>query len=106
MVVVRGEIDLKTEGAFREALDTPLPEPGTGLLICDLSQVTFLSAGALTVLVETKQRLASRGASLGVIATRRNVVRVFELTGLVEHLNVGADLASLVWGEAHPRCNR
>jgi anti-anti-sigma factor len=112
MVVVafRGEIDLASAGVFRDALNSAAADPGTRLLVCDLSQVTFLGAVGLTILSQTKERLDDRDATLRVITRRRNVVRVFAVTGLTRHLGVHSDLTDAVWDDADtwtgPRAGR
>jgi anti-sigma B factor antagonist len=80
-VVVRpsGELDLATVGELEGALSDAC---GTGLdVVVDLSDVEFVDARTLGVLVAASRRLASGGCPLSIVGLRPRVRRVFQLTG-------------------------
>jgi anti-anti-sigma factor len=78
-----GELDLSTVGALEEALGDAC---GSGLdVVVDLSDVDFVDARTLGVLVATSRRLEAAGCPLSIVTPRPWVRRVFELTGS-EHL--------------------
>lgn len=81
-VVVRpcGELDLSTVADLQDALSEAC---GSGLdVVVDLSDVDFVDARTLGVLVAASQRLAAGGCPLSIVGTSREVRRVFQLTGL------------------------
>ncbi|BCB82688.1 STAS domain-containing protein [Phytohabitans suffuscus] len=92
VVSVAGEVDLATEDAFRQALVAAAADPGTALLVCDLTKVTYLACGGMSVLVEVRNLLDRRRAALRVVATRSLPRRLLTVTGLAEHLGLCADL--------------
>lgn len=86
---VFGEIDLNVIDDLKQAFDTALalttaPFP----LVVDLDGVTFLSSAGLGELLTTDQRARELGASLRIVATRREVVRPLDITGLMDQLDV------------------
>ncbi|MGN9907647.1 anti-sigma factor antagonist [Phytohabitans sp. LJ34] len=88
VVTIRGEIDLSTEPALRAALTPAITDRRIHTLVCDLSDVYYLSCGGLSVLVQARADLHQRGATLRVVAHRQLVVRVITLTGLAEPLGL------------------
>jgi anti-anti-sigma factor len=87
--VVRGhgEIDIATGDAFRAALIAGLDrEPP--LLVVDLDGVSFLDACGLGVLVGAANRATRVGIQIMVIGARPNTYRLFDLTRLVDRLDV------------------
>lgn len=86
---VHGEIDLNVMDDLRQAFGTALalttaPFP----MVVDLEGVSFLSSAGLNELIETDRRARERGAELRVVATRREVLRPLEITGLLGLLDV------------------
>jgi anti-sigma B factor antagonist len=64
-----------------------------GLLVLDLSEITFLDSAGLAVLVDRKQRCAGLGVRFTVVAGQRAVTRVVEVAGLADHLGLVPTLA-------------
>lgn len=79
VVVVHGEIDLATAPALREAIAAMIRN-GTRQLIMDLEGVDFLDSTALNVLVGVVRELGP--GSLGVVASKSIVRRIFALSGI------------------------
>jgi anti-anti-sigma factor len=83
-----GEIDMTSQAALREALDDCAATPGIQLLICDLTDVTFMAVAGLTALLRIREILARGGARLRVVAQQPTVVMLFNLTGLAGPLGL------------------
>lgn len=62
--------------------------PGTSILVADLSNTNFADSSALRALVRTDQFAASMGVEFRLVVTSAPVLRVLELTGLLEVLRL------------------
>jgi anti-sigma B factor antagonist len=83
IVTVRGEIDLVTAPLLRDALE------GLGSRVTvDLRQVTFIDSTGLAVLIAKK---ATDAGEFRIVADGPAVLRLFELTGLVDMLEPTLD---------------
>ncbi|NQE91827.1 STAS domain-containing protein [Nocardia terpenica] len=80
VVRVEGELDAAVVGEFRKALDQALT-PGSRAVILDFGTARFLSIEAAHDLVEAKRHAAVLGVDLRIVAGRREVERVLEVTG-------------------------
>src|SRR5688572_29906439 len=78
---LRGEIDLSTAPAVREAALSALQQSST-LLDIDLSGVTFMDSTGLEVLLATRRRAELLGGQLRLIDPCQAVLRVLEVTGV------------------------
>lgn len=81
VLTVAGELDLSSAPDLKWALADALGA-SRGKVVVDLSLVTFLDSTALGVLVGVQRRL-SAGTRLAIVCADANVLRIFELTGLV-----------------------
>jgi anti-sigma B factor antagonist len=86
---VHGELDLNVLDDVRQAFATALalttsPFP----MVVDLDGVTFLASCGLNELLATDKRAREQGGELRIVATRREVLRPLEITGLLELLDV------------------
>ena len=80
----RGELDVSTVADLQDAL---IHACGSGLdVVVDLTDVDFVDACTLGVLVATSGRLAAGGCPLSIVGAGPKVRRVFHLTGLDELL--------------------
>ena len=83
LVRVRGEIDLATAPALRQAVQELFDGPLTpGLITLDLSAVSVIDSTGLSMVVALHQQARSRGAELVVGSPSSSVLRILELTGL------------------------
>ena len=82
VVELTGELDAFVAPALRARLDEAIDAAGPGLVIVDLSQVTFLDSTALGTLVGALRRMRERGGELRVVLPPPPALRIFELTGL------------------------
>lgn len=89
VLAVGGEIDLATAPTLRDALaDAIAREPA--LVLVDLEAVGFLDSAGLGVILGALRRLRAQGADLEVVCTSRNLLNVFEITGLDRSLTIRA----------------
>ncbi|RDI24474.1 STAS domain-containing protein [Lentzea flaviverrucosa] len=94
VVSVSGEVDMITCVALRDRFVEQLRL--THHLVVDLSEVSFLGAAGLTVLVEVREMAQRTGTGLCVVACSRQVRCPLTITGLSDvldlHLDVGEAL--------------
>ena len=88
-VRVTGDIDLATATELRQRLDFVLAA-GTGDVDLDLSEVTFLDSTGLVALLDARQALHDNHQQLRVRNPSRPVLRVFELTGVLDLMMDGS----------------
>jgi anti-sigma B factor antagonist len=80
VVVLRGELDVATVPAFRDALN-PLTEDEAVNSICvDLVEVTFIDSTGLMTLLNALRRVVRRDARLVIACSNPTVLRLFEAT--------------------------
>ena len=85
VVVLQGEIDLHTVPRFRDAVAASVDE-GARAIVIDLSDVSFIDATGLGVVV-----LAARRLGLGAVAMvlpHKGLVRIFRICGLDRLLDI------------------
>jgi anti-anti-sigma factor len=80
LLEMQGDIDHSTCTAVETALDGVL-SCGTTIVFLDLSQVTYIDSGGISVLLSQARRLRGKGW-LGVIKPNANVRRLLEIVGL------------------------
>ncbi len=95
VLAVNGEIDISKAPDLRERLVT-IASKGTPLAVVDLTEVTFLDSTALGVLVSGLKRMRAGGGDLRLVVTRPNLVKVFEITGLLDLFPLFATRAEAV----------
>jgi anti-sigma B factor antagonist len=81
VVSVAGELDMYTAPAFEQQLLEAL-QNGAAPLVVDLSECEFLDSTTLGILVGVSKRLGEQDQQLLLVASHRNIVKVFEITGL------------------------
>ena len=80
---VVGEIDLATVGRLRDHLYKHLPGAQRGVVL-DCTEVSFLSACGIGLLVEIADQARADGVALRLVAQSRVVLRALEVTGVGE----------------------
>lgn len=83
-LVLAGEIDAHTAPSLVDHLD-PLPD-GTGDVVLDIAGVDFMDSSGLRVLIEAHDRARAAGRRLVLRSPSGVVRRLFEVSGLSEHL--------------------
>jgi anti-sigma B factor antagonist len=87
VVLLSGELDLGAAGQFRECLHQFSDETVT----LDFTAVTFLDSSAIGVLVGARNRADEAGGAIVLHGVQPPQMRIFEITGLTEHLNFDGD---------------
>lgn len=83
MIYVKGELGHDSAKQLRSVIDQELAtDPAT--LILDLSELSFIDSGGLSIMFNLVHRLPAPGW-LGVIGAKQGIVRLLEGTGLVDH---------------------
>lgn len=85
VVLVAGEVDAHTCPDLQSALD---PLPGTGDVSVDVSGVGFMDSSGLRALIGAHQAAESAQRRLVISKPSQSVLRLIEISGLREHLNV------------------
>ncbi len=81
VLVVNGETDLHTAPRFRHDLDETM-NVVSGDIIIDLTDLELLDSTGLSVMMLAHDRMRREHRSLVLVVPRRQVLRVFEVTGL------------------------
>ena len=81
VVELEGEIDLSTAAVFKETVYEVIESGHTDLVI-DLSGLEFMDSTGLGVLVAALKKTTTEGGSIRLICDKRNILKVFTITGL------------------------
>ena len=87
VIVVSGEIDLASAPYLGDAL-TGAIDTGQGPVVVDLAEVTFIDSTGLGALVFAHNRLAREERQLRLRSPSARVMRVVEVSGLGQLLQV------------------
>ncbi|MGC9319490.1 MAG: STAS domain-containing protein [Armatimonadota bacterium] len=90
---VTGELDAYTAPDLRDVLDEQL-EQGVRWMVADLSELTYLDSTGLGILIETAKKCRQAGGDLAVACQRKNLLRIFQISGTHEILNVMEDVGA------------
>ncbi|TWP45621.1 STAS domain-containing protein [Lentzea tibetensis] len=91
VLAVRGEVDSSTSQQLQDGLLAHLRPTGPPLVI-DLTDVTFLGAAGLTVLVNVSEAAVAARVGLCVVACARSVLLPLRITGLDELFDIHPDI--------------
>ena len=92
---VCGEVDLATGPLLWERISTVIADGSTNLVL-DLAEMPFIDSTGLSVLVMTMRRLQDVGGQLVLRSSCRMAMRLFQLTGLSQLLEIEGDVALAV----------
>ena len=98
VVSVTGELDLATMGALKRTLRRAA-ELSTRALIVDLTSCSFLDAGGLDALNDTRARLARSSRALALVLSEPMVLKIFEITELDRQFAIYPSLGAAVQAE-------
>ena len=90
-----GEVDLATGPLLCERHSAVIADGSTNLVL-DLAEMAFIDSTGLSVLVMTMRRLQDVGGQLVLRSPCRMAVRLFQLTGLSQLLEIEGDVALAV----------
>jgi anti-sigma B factor antagonist len=96
-VSLRGELDLSTVGKVDDELQR-WEGSDSGVVLLDLSKLTFLDSTGLRCVVRADERAREEGRRLVVVKGPEAVQRVFEITRLQERLELVDDASSVQGG--------
>ncbi len=91
LFVLEGELDAFTGPPLRETL-AQAADSGKKWLLLDMAAVQYIDSVGLGILVGATKRVTVKHGDVAVIAPRPNVLRVFEVSGTRELLNVVGSL--------------
>ena len=94
VVVLRGELDLASTPQLERVLD-PLVSHGPPEIVLDCAALSFLDSSGIAVLVNVQSRLGQQDRQLIVRAPQANVLRVLEVTGLMDFLHVDSEVVQI-----------
>ena len=94
-ISLEGELDAYTAPQLQEAVAAALNE-GLAWLVVDLTRVEYIDSVGLGILIGGVKRAGERGGDLAVVSNRRNICKVFDVSGTAEMLNVVGDVAQAV----------
>jgi anti-sigma B factor antagonist len=93
LVVVEGEIDIATSPRLITTLNKAVLET-TRSLIVDLTRVNFMDSTGLALLLNAHRRVARRGHGFAIVCPGGPLLRVFQVTDMVDTLHVQPDRRS------------
>lgn len=85
VIAVAGELDMATAPQLQAHISEML-EQGRNRLVFDLSEVSFCDSTGLSVFVRAKNSCDGAGGAVALAAPQRGVLRILEVSGLVEVL--------------------
>ena len=89
--VVRGDLDVNSSGALREALARADRE-GAAYLLVDLEETTFMDPFALGILVAAAKKARARHGELRLVAPSEAAARLLRVTQMDRVFGIDADL--------------
>ena len=84
-LVIRGAMDLGSVGQFEEVIGEMLAWVSDRIVI-DFSAVTFISSGALGVLIAAAEEYRQRGGRIYAVNPSERILHVFTLCAMTECL--------------------
>jgi anti-sigma B factor antagonist len=85
VVTVAGELDMGTAPQLQDQI-TDLLDKGRSRLVFDLAELSFCDSTGLSVFVRAKNSCDEAGGIFRLAAPQRGVLRILEVSGLVEVL--------------------
>jgi stage II sporulation protein AA (anti-sigma F factor antagonist) len=95
VISAAGEIDLNNAGSLRDALLSALNAGAIGLVV-DLTAATFLDSAGVNALVRASRRAAATGATLRLAVAAPALLRVLDLVGINQLIEVHPGVAEAV----------
>jgi anti-sigma B factor antagonist len=98
-VTLSGELDAYDAPSLRETFGELASTGKTGVVVLDLSRVTFLDSTALGTMVGLLRRVRENGGELRVVLPATAARRIFEVTALDRALDVWSSREAALAGE-------
>lgn len=86
LIALTGDVDLATASIVEAELRRA--EESQDAIVLDLEQVSFMDSSGIRVIVAADQRLHGRGGTLRIARVPPHVRRLFELAGILDHLEI------------------
>lgn len=99
VVAVAGELDMATAPQLQTHI-AELLEQGRNRLVFDLAEVSFCDSTGLSVFVRAKNNSDETDGSVRLAAPQRGVLRILEVSGLVEVLPTYATVEEAIASDA------
>lgn len=87
LVTLVGELDASTAGLVYEQF-AALTREGVVHVALDLDGLVFIDSTGLSVIIAEHKRTTSLGGELTIYSPQEPIRKLFEITGLLEHLDV------------------
>jgi anti-anti-sigma factor len=87
LLAVHGELDMASALGLAGPL-SDVANDGAGSVVIDLSGLSFMDSTGMSVLLNARRRLTRQGRGMLVVCPAGPVLRVFELTSMVQTLRV------------------
>lgn len=91
-----GDLDVRSAGPLRAALDDLAAEDTRHPVVLDLAGSDFLDSSALGVLVGTLKQLEAAGRRLAVVSTKPHLVKILHITRLSDVIPVGDSIEAVL----------
>ena len=97
VVRAHGDLDLYVAPEFKRRLAKTI-EAGKTRIVVDLTDAAFMDSTALGVLIGALKRLRVRGGALAVASEQPTILRILELTGMDQVLDLYATAGEALAG--------
>ena len=94
VVSVRGEIDLSTSEALKDALDVGFGDTPPRIAV-DLTEVSFMDSSSLGVLIACLKRARERDGEVRLVGVQGSPAKVIAITGLGSAFQMNDSIADL-----------
>jgi anti-anti-sigma factor len=84
-IALTGELDMASVPALQATIEQTCAE-GAGEIVLDLAELRFLDSAGLRLILVAQETCEAHGCRLRLIRGRASVQRVFEVSGLLDHL--------------------
>jgi anti-anti-sigma factor len=91
VVAVTGEVDMLNASRLRAALHEAVARAGTGTIVLDLGEVTFLDSTGVQALLDGYHSAMVAGGRLTVRGARGTAYRVLQIVGLTRIFGLAPD---------------
>ena len=81
LIYVKGELDHDSAAHLGDVIDAELSTKQQALIL-DLSELSYMDSGGLSLMFDTAKRLSGSGW-VGVVGANEGVSRLLEITGLI-----------------------
>lgn len=98
VVSVAGELDMYTAPSFEQQVHAALDDGAR--VVIDLTGCSFMDSTALGILLSTRKQLGGKNDRLVLVAAERNILKLFEITGLETTFTIVPTRAAALNGAA------